>query len=97
MGGLRLERAALSAVNPRSVTWSVVHIGFDGDDVLIGGLEVWRHAWRRVGAESVDLQHPAYPNQIRQYDVYEIGEGDGSLRFAAGELSNGVWGFYIPA
>ncbi len=79
------------------MSWRVVHIGFDGDDIKIGDLEVWRHDWRPVGAEPINLQHPAYPNQIHRYDVYEIGEAASLIRFAAGELSNGVWGFYVPA
>jgi hypothetical protein len=79
------------------MTWRVAHIGFEGDDVQIGGHKVWRHDWRSVDLEPVNLQHPAYPNQIHRYYVYEIGAIDSPVRFAAGELSNGVWGFYAPA
>jgi hypothetical protein len=79
------------------MTWRAVHVGFDGDEVRICGLEVWRHDWRRVGSDQIDLRHPAYPNQIHRYEIYEIGEADNPVRFAAGELSNGVWGFYVPA
>jgi hypothetical protein len=43
------------------------------------------------------LRHPTYPNQTHQYDIYEIGDAERPVRFAAGELSNGVWGFYVPA
>jgi hypothetical protein len=79
------------------MTWRVAHIGFEDDGVQIRGHEVWRHDWRSVGVDQLNLQHPAYPNRIHQYDVYEIGEAESPVRFAASELSNGVWGFYVPA
>ena len=78
------------------MTWRVVHIGFENDDLQIQGLDVWRWTWRGVDVDRVELQHPAYPNQIHGYDVYEIGDAEKPVRFAAGELSNGVWGFYVP-
>ena len=28
--------------------------------------------------------------------VYEMNGADGPIRFAAGEFSNGVWGFFVP-
>ncbi len=76
--------------------WRNVHIGFEGDDVKIGGLEVWKHKWRRVDLPAVDLPHPSYPRQIHQYEIYEIGNVSVAVRFATSELSNGVWGFYVP-
>ncbi len=30
-------------------------------------------------------------------DIDEVGSIDDPVRFAAGELSHGVWGFYVPA
>jgi hypothetical protein len=29
--------------------------------------------------------------------VYELRSGGKTVKFAAGEFSNGVWGFYVPA
>lgn len=52
--------------------------------------------WRPVEVPAVRLPHPQYPNQIHDFNVYEIGEPDCPVRFAACELSNGVWGFYVP-
>jgi hypothetical protein len=43
------------------------------------------------------LPHPAHPHQSHRYDIYDIGDGWNPVRFAVGELSNGVWGFYVPA
>ena len=77
--------------------WRVKHIGFASDDLAIGGLPVWQHDWRDVGNKSyVDLPHPAYPDEIHRYWIYEIGDEASPVRFASGELSAGVYGFYVP-
>jgi hypothetical protein len=73
-----------------------VHVGFEGDDLSIGGLVVWKEEWRPVDLGRLELPHPAYRNQVHRYDVYEIGDEANPVQFAAGELSNGVWGFYVP-
>ena len=77
--------------------WRDVHIGFESDGFKINGIEIWKHKWRRVGKETLQLPHPAYPNQRHSFEIYEVGESGISVRFAAGELSNGVWGFFVPA
>lgn len=76
--------------------WRQAHIGFEMDDLKIGGLGVWSHAWRSVDVPPLRLAHPAYPQQIHDFTVQEIAEGASVVRFAVGELSNGVWGFYVP-
>ena len=78
------------------MVWRDIHVGFEGDDLRIGGLVVWKEEWRPLGEEPLKLPHPAYPNQLHLYVRYEIGVGAGVVTFAAGELSNGVWGFYVP-
>ncbi|MXN47765.1 hypothetical protein GR138_21400 [Shinella kummerowiae] len=77
--------------------WREVHVGFEGDDLRIGKIEVWRQDWRRTAEDAVQLPHPSYQNQRHRFDIYEAGPDLSPVRFAAGELSNGVWGFYIPA
>jgi len=76
--------------------WRAIHVGFESDGVQILGLEVWKHCWRQVGEPPPNLPHPSYPNQAHPFYIYEVAEGDRRVRFAAGELSNGVWGFYVP-
>ena len=76
--------------------WRQAHIGFEMDDLHIGGLGVWSHAWRSVAGPPVRLAHPAYPEQLHDFAVQEIAEGERVVRFAVSELSNGVWGFYVP-
>jgi 5-oxoprolinase (ATP-hydrolysing) len=74
--------------------WQHVHIGFENDDGEIEKTKVWKQKWRALNTPPVRLPHPSYRNQFHTYEVYEI--GDVPVRFAASELSNGVWGFYVP-
>jgi len=76
--------------------WRSVHVGPEGDDFEVGGLEVWRHKWSSTGEPHLNLPHPSYRNQIHRFDIYEIVGTEHAVRFATGELSNGVWGFYVP-
>ncbi len=76
--------------------WRDVHVGFEGDSLKIGGIEIWKQSWRPVSGLSVELPHPAHPAQRHRFDLYEAGIEARPVRFAAGELSNGVWGFYVP-
>lgn len=76
--------------------WRPVHVGFEGDDAEIGGIKVWRQTWRPVASGPASLPHPAHPSQTHQFHIFEIGPEASPTPFAAGELSNGVWGFYIP-
>ena len=76
--------------------WRMAAIGWSIDEIKIGGLNVWKQEWRPVKADKVLLPNPAYPKQIHAYDIYEIGEPSCPVCFAASELSNGVWGFYVP-
>ena len=76
--------------------WLAVHVGTEGDGLAIGGAAVWRRSWRSTGEDAVRLPHPSYPHQMHDFRIYEIGSPDSPIRFAAAELSGGVWGFYVP-
>lgn len=77
--------------------WLALHVGVENDAFAIGGVPVWTQPWRPVGVPPVTLPHPAYAHQAHRFEIYDVGEGAARRRFAAGELSNGVWGFYEPA
>jgi hypothetical protein len=79
-----------------AIEWRQAHIGFSDDGLKIGGLDVWTHDWRSVDTPALTLCHPAYPQQMHRFTVQEIGEGASVSRFAVSELSNGVYGFYVP-
>jgi hypothetical protein len=78
--------------------WRAAGVVAEGQPIAIEGLNVWDHPWAPRGDETVDLPHPSHPEQRHRIRVYEM-EGQGSLIvvFAAGELSPGVWGFFVPA
>lgn len=75
--------------------WREITIGAEGDGLTVAGLAIWREDWRPTGAPPECLPHPAHPNQTHRFDIYEAGVGPSRIRFAAGELSHLVWGFYV--
>jgi len=79
--------------------WEPAHVGFEGAALSIGGINPWLHSelWRCVSPASIVVPHPSYPQQRHRASVYEITLQGKSIRFAATELSNGVWGFYVPS
>ncbi|MDT4329940.1 hypothetical protein ACQE3E_03945 [Methylomonas sp. MED-D] len=76
--------------------WKPVHVGVEGDGVSILGLKLWKFKWQSVGQEPIVVPHPSYLHERHQAWVYEVETSSKVVRFAAGELSNGVWGFYVP-
>lgn len=74
--------------------WEVAHVGLDHDDLVLDGLPVWSLPWREEPGERITLVHPTHPGQLHAFTVYAIDDGARATRFAAAELSNGVWGFY---
>ena len=77
--------------------WQDVHVGLVGDAVQIRGFLLWQVEWRRTSEDPIKLPHTRYRHQHHLFVIYEVGPLDDQVRFAAGELSNGVWGFYVPS
>lgn len=76
------------------MAWKFAHIGFEGDGLQLGGVDVWKSKWVDAGVERAELPHPAYQHQIYRFDIYDIETANGHLRFAFTELSASVYGFY---
>jgi hypothetical protein len=80
--------------------WKVVGAVGEGQSILLGGfvfgVNPWRYQWQSLSA-SVAMPHPAYPNQMHSYHIYQIKTWRRRIIFAAGELSAGVFGFCVPA
>ena len=82
---------------PITLGWRFVHIGVDGESFLLDGLDPWKLDWHSNNEGFIVVAHPSYPTQRHRAFIHWIhGEGR-SVRFAAGEFSNCVWGFYLPA
>jgi hypothetical protein len=77
--------------------WRHVHIGIEGAFVKLNGLNPWKLEWHSIDKESIVVAHPSYPSERHYMRVYEIESAGKRVKFAAGEFSNGVWGFYVPS
>jgi hypothetical protein len=64
--------------------------------ISIGGLIPWPLEWHRLDEPLITVQDPRNPAQHHQLVVYELRAPDKTVRFAAGEFSNCIWGFYVP-
>jgi hypothetical protein len=81
---------------PTTPGWRFAHIGLETDPAdLGGGLDPWTLTWGDAIGWIV-VAHPSYPWQRHSVAAYAVSVDGRQLRFAAGELSNGVWGFYVP-
>lgn len=77
--------------------WRVVGTARSGAPISVAGMNPWDHEWRTLAEAPVSLPHPQYPEQLHRMTIYEVNAQGRSIRFAAGELSNNIWGFYLPA
>lgn len=75
--------------------WEVAHVGVEGDEFALGGLHVWKQEWRRSPRAAVELPSPDYPSEIKTFIIFEIGNHVQPIQFAAIEVSNGVFAFYV--
>jgi hypothetical protein len=79
-----------------TLVWRYVGHCVEGQQFLIDGVDVWNHKWRPTNEPGVEVEDPLY-HQPHSFNVWEL-ESDGRLiRFAAGEFSNCIWGFYRRA
>ena len=74
--------------------WRFLHVGFEGDQVELDGVRLWGVDWGRSQGRIV-VAHPSYPDQRHLMWIYRIPTERGVVAFAAGEFSNGVWGFFM--
>ena len=95
------ERAVLAYARGVAVTdsvtpgWSSVGMCADGEIFDLEGLNPWNHEWVSQ-SERIVVAHPFYPSQRHDVSVWVIHAPDRIVRFAAGEMSNGAWAFFLP-
>lgn len=74
--------------------WRSVGMCWDADEFDIEGINPWQHEWVSQG-ERIVVAHPSYPSQRHDADVWVIRTPDRVVRFAAGEMSNLAWAFFL--
>lgn len=74
--------------------WCAVGVVAEGQEVIISGVNPWSFTWKRSPEPPLELAHPLHQTQRHLMGVFEIQIGSGTLRFAAAEVSAGVWAFY---
>jgi hypothetical protein len=77
--------------------WKLLKVVTDGEPLVLEGENVWAFEWDDIELDSFEVPHPSYPNQRHRLKPYSITVGKKTIAFAAGELSNSVWCFYVPA
>jgi len=75
--------------------WRFVSIGFEGESTDIGGVDPWDVSWTPTN-DRITVAHPDYPSERHTMSVYTVVDATPPITFAAGEFSNGVWGFFVP-
>ncbi|WP_430462163.1 hypothetical protein ACQUQU_05060 [Thalassolituus sp. LLYu03] len=77
--------------------WQLLKVVADGEPLLINGINVWDYEWNDLGADTFEVPHPSYPKQRHKLWPYYVEAESKRIVFAAGELSNCVWCFYVTA
>ncbi|MCG6190479.1 hypothetical protein [Maribellus maritimus] len=67
----------------------------DGIKCKINGINVWDYEWVSTDKKIV-VNDPLY-HQEYTMEVYEIRTSKKIVKFATGEFSNGIWGFYTES
>ncbi len=83
-------------IRPSDRLWEFAGVNYDERTFVINGINVFSHHWKNIREEIAEVYDPLY-GQKHTFSVYTITEGERTIKFAAGEFSNGVWGFYVPA
>lgn len=73
-------------------SWKHKITGVDGNCILFG-VNIFDYEWNDTG-EKITIIDPQY-HQEHSINVYNVDINGTLKRFAAGEFSNCVWGFYL--
>lgn len=71
--------------------WQHEVTGVDGNTILFG-VNIFDYEWKKTN-EFVKVHDPLYGNEYK-FDIYTVMINGQEQKFAAGEFSNCVWGFY---
>ena len=74
--------------------WQFTGSSNEGEAFQIKGVNVWDQGWQLVPGQEANINDPVYGKEFI-FRVFTILDGEEKIEFAAGEFSNGVWGFYV--
>lgn len=77
---------------PSTISLAEQFSATEGDDVIINGVHVWHAEWRSTDQHAA-ITHYGSPQTA---PVYEAEKHGACARFAATEVSNGVYVFGVP-
>lgn len=72
--------------------WKYAASGCEGD-ISLFGVKIFDYKWERTFA-YLKIHDPMYGQEFN-FPVYRVMIDNQYYEFAAGEFSNGIWGFYI--
>ena len=73
--------------------WQFAGSSKEGEPFEIQGVNVWEQGWQVSPGQEAHVHDPVY-GQGFVFRVYTVQDGEEKVEFAAGEFSNGVWGFF---
>ncbi|HSK65947.1 MAG TPA: hypothetical protein VK888_03395 [Anaerolineales bacterium] len=73
--------------------WQFAGSSKEGESFEIRGMNVWEQGWQVSPGQEAHVHDPVY-GQGFVFRVYTVQDGEEKVEFAAGEFSNGVWGFF---
>lgn len=76
----------------KSKTWQH-EITREESNAILFDVKIFEYEWHRTGKRAA-VKDPLY-NQNYKFEIYTVEINGETHEFAAGEFSNGVWGFYL--
>lgn len=76
-----------------SENWKHIKTIIDSEPFEINGFNIWDFNWKETG-QSIKIKDPNYGKDY-VFEIFEISNNKETVRFAAGEFSNCVWGIYV--
>jgi len=73
--------------------WKFIKTGSEGNCTLFGE-NIFDLKWTSTG-QKIEVADPNYDDQKHILVIYSVEIGAEKKEFAAGEFSNGVYGFYV--
>lgn len=74
-------------------SWQFAGSSKEGEAFAIKGVDVWGQGWQVSAGEEAHIKDPVYGRSYI-FRVFSIEDRNEKIEFAAGEFSNGLWGFY---